>query len=94
MDTLRRLLEAAYSQSITFIGESRKPSGTPVDLDATEFEVLQGQVTGIVARDLSHGEVGVVDAVGDVRGGVVLGVRVDRIAGPPAATGEIPRTDK
>ncbi len=56
-DALRGLLEVIYGQHITFTGERRPPSGTPLDRDAVakEAEARASAVTVIVKGERAVG---------------------------------------
>lgn len=75
VDALRRVLELAYGQRITFRGERREPTGTRVDSKVEATEVA-GYLAGVRAR-LDAG----LDISSDVRvghvSGEVVGVDLD-----------------
>jgi hypothetical protein len=80
VDALRRLLELAYGQRITFKGEQREPTGSRVDI-MVEANVVEGYLAGLRSRG---GLDGVTDINADVKvdrvagGGEVVGVDLDR----------------
>ncbi|MBP2705455.1 hypothetical protein JOL79_16715 [Microbispora sp. RL4-1S] len=49
VDALRRVLEVAYGQRITFRGEQREPTGTGIDV-TVEADVVEGYLAGLRAR--------------------------------------------
>lgn len=80
VDALRLLLEVVYGQRITFKGESRPPSGTPVVMGTVEVGSLVGEAAGLAAGTISSGEAhGVLKVDRIEAGGKGYGVNVDRI---------------
>lgn len=86
VDALRRLLEAIYGQRITFQGEQRPPSGTPVVVGITELQQIAGYAAAVQAKQITRGEVrGELRADRVEQGARVTGVEVDilgRLADP------------
>ncbi len=73
-DALRRALESAVGQRITFVGENREPSGQPVVRGSVDVRELHSAATGVEA--------------GDVMGGTIEGeVRVDSVGKDAPVTG-------
>jgi hypothetical protein len=83
IDGLRNLLEAVYGQRITFTGERREPSGTPVILGTVTVEDLAGNAAGVRAEIITSGEVhGEVRARRVGQGAEAIGVNASIIGGP------------
>jgi hypothetical protein len=79
-DALRRQLEMVFGQRITFKGESREPTGTPVVFGKADVEELAGEAAGVVAGTITLGEIrGEVTVKRVEAGGKAYGVKVDRI---------------
>jgi hypothetical protein len=79
-DTLRRQLEAVFGQRITFKGEPRPASGTPVVVGIADVKTIAGKAAGLVAGTIERGEVrGELKADKVEAGGEVYGLKVDRI---------------
>ena len=80
VDGLRNLLEAIYQQHITFKGEKRPPSGTPIVIGQVGSKEIAGQATGVEADEVVSGEVkGEVKADRIEEGGSATGVKVRTI---------------
>jgi len=78
-DALRRLLEAAYGQRITFKGEQRPPSG-PLVTGEIDVKEVAGDAAAVRAKVISSGEVrGTAKADRVEQGGKLTGVEADRI---------------
>ena len=75
VDPLRRLLELAYGQRITFRGERRERTGSRIDVNV-EAGVVEGYVAGIRAR-------GGLGSTPDLS----VGMKVDRVSGGGEAIG-------
>ena len=81
-DALRRQLEAVLGQRITFRGEQREPSGTPVVVGTALVGRLAGEAAGVLAGAIEGGGVrGELSADEIEAGGEGYGVKVDRIGG-------------
>ena len=81
-DALRRELEAVFGQRITFKGEPREPSGTPVVVGTAEVEQLAGDVAGLRARLIRSGEArGEFKATRAEAGSRGTGLEVDTVGG-------------
>jgi len=78
-DALRRLLEAAYGQRITFKGEHRPPSG-PLVTGEINVKQVAGDAAAVRAKVISSGEVhGTATADRVEEGGKLTGVEADHI---------------
>jgi hypothetical protein len=78
-DALRRLLEAAYGQRITFRGEQRPPSG-PLVTGEINVKQVAGNAAAIRAKSISSGEArGRAEAERVEQGGKLTGVDIDQI---------------
>jgi hypothetical protein len=55
-DALRRLLEAAYGQRITFRGEQRPPSG-PLLIAEIDVRQVAGDAAAVRVRQMNGGEI-------------------------------------
>jgi hypothetical protein len=83
--TLRRLLEGVYGQTITFKGEQRPTSGTPLVLTTLDLKEVAagGEATGIrVTGTVSSGTLEA-DVKADVVGGKLTGIELGNVGGPP-----------
>ncbi|WP_182881800.1 hypothetical protein [Microbispora sp. H10949] len=83
VDALRRVLEVAYGQRITFRGERREPTGSGIDV-AVEADVVEGYLAGLRARGGLHPgmEVRAEMRIGRVSaGGEAVGVDLDGRSG-------------
>ena len=81
-DMLRRQLEAIYGQRITFRGEPRASSGTPVVVGTADLETIAGQAAGVIAGTIASGTIhGELRAKRVEPGAQAAGVKVDRIGG-------------
>lgn len=81
-DALRRQLEAVLGQRITFKGEPRPASGTPVVTGEAEIRVLAGEAAGLWADSIEGGEVhGRLKADEVTQSGKAAGLRVGQIRG-------------
>jgi hypothetical protein len=79
-DALRRQLEAVFGQRITFQGERRPPSGTPIVVGIAEVNTIAGEAAGLVAVTIAGGEVrGELKSDKVEAGGKAYGLKVDRI---------------
>jgi hypothetical protein len=79
-DVLRRQLETVFSQRITFKGEPRPPSGTPVVVGIADVKTIAGEAAGLVAGTIVSGEIrGELRADKVEAGGKAYGLKVDRI---------------
>jgi hypothetical protein len=82
VDALRGLLESIYGQRITFQGEARPTSGTPVVAGSVDVSTIAGQASGVEAGRIASGEVrGQVRGERVEPGGDAAGVRVDTVGG-------------
>ena len=82
VDEMRRLLETVYGQRITFKGESRPASGTPVVVGTVDVKNLAGEASGVAVGTITSGDIeGQVKADRIEAEGKAYGVRVDRIGG-------------
>jgi hypothetical protein len=80
VDALRQQLETVYGQRITFRGEQREPSGTPLVVGTAELKRIAGLAAGVIGGTVTEGEVrGKVTAEEVVSGGVAAGVKLDKI---------------
>jgi len=80
-DALRRQLEAVFGQRITFKGETRPASGTPVVVGIADVRTIAGEAAGLVAGTIERGEVrGELKADKVEAGGKGYGLKVDRIS--------------
>jgi hypothetical protein len=78
-DSLRRALEAVYSQRITFKGEQRPPT-LPTVVGEAEVDEVVGEVAGVRARLIKSGRIrGTFKARRVGEGGKAAGVWVDEI---------------
>jgi hypothetical protein len=79
-DTLRQQLETIYGQRLTFKGEQREPSGTPLVIGTAEVKRVAGLAAGVIAGTITAGEVrGSLKAEQVDSGGVAAGVKIDKI---------------
>lgn len=79
-DALRQQLETIYGQRITFRGEQREPSGTPLVIGTAEVKRVAGLAAGVIAGAITAGEVrGSIKAEQVDNGGVAAGVKVHKI---------------
>ncbi|HKS48960.1 MAG TPA: hypothetical protein VJT49_28405 [Amycolatopsis sp.] len=77
VDALRRLLEVAYGQRITFRGETRERTGSRVDV-SVEADVVEGYVAALRARGVLPDDVRADLKVKRVAaGGQAVGVDID-----------------
>jgi len=80
---LRDALEQVLGQRLTFVGETREPSGTPIVSGRVDAGVVRGAAAGVEADEIEGGAHVSGDAVADVvePGGSIAGVRARRISG-------------
>jgi hypothetical protein len=81
VDALRLALEAVFGQRLTFVGENRPGSGTPVVAGEAFVREIAGRVAGVHARVISGSVTGVVRAEHVLEGGEAYGVDAD-VIGP------------
>ncbi|HVQ91729.1 MAG TPA: hypothetical protein VMU51_11895 [Mycobacteriales bacterium] len=82
VDALRLALEAVLGQRLTFVGEQRPASGTPVVSGAAVVGEIEGRVAAVRARQIRAGRVtGAVRADHVAPGGEAYGVDAD-VIGP------------
>ncbi len=82
VDMLRQLLEAVYQQRITFKGEERPPSGSPLVIGRVEAQEISGDATGVEAEEAVGGEIrGDVKAERIAPGGHAIGAKVGSVGG-------------
>jgi hypothetical protein len=78
-DAIRRLLEGAYGQRLTFAGEDRPESGPWIE-GSLEVRELAGYAAGVRARLIEAGRIrGSLSAERVEQGGQAYGLDVDRI---------------
>lgn len=76
VDAIRRTLEIAYAQRLTFAGELNREAG-PIVVTKVEIEHVRGVVTGLRADHISEGRVqsivnaGVLDQDGTITGAII-----------------------
>jgi hypothetical protein len=88
VDELRRLLESIYGQRITFKGEARLPSGTPIVEGEVGVDRVAGTVAGVDTDAVPAGRIHGIARVRTVEpGGQAFGVR---IGGGKGGTGSAP----
>jgi hypothetical protein len=79
-DALRQQLETIYGQRLTFKGEQREPSGTPLVIGVAEVKRVSGLAAGVIAGTITAGEVrGKITAEQVDKDAVAAGVKVDKI---------------
>ena len=82
VNALRNLLEIIFQQSITFRGEKRRLSGSPVLLGIVEAIEIAGDAIGVDVETVTTGEIrGEIQADRIERSGKAIGVKVDTIGG-------------
>ena len=78
-DALRRLLEAAYGQRITFRGEQRPPSG-PLVTAEIKVKQVAGDAAAVRVKTMSSGEVRASARAGRIEeGGRLSAVEINRL---------------
>jgi hypothetical protein len=78
-DSLRKIIEAVHGQRMTLKGEPRPESG-PVVVGQVEIDDIAGEVTAVLARTVTSGQVsGTVKAKTVQQGGKVVGVQAGDI---------------
>ena len=83
VDAMRLSLEAVLGQRLTFVGESRPTSGSPVVVGEAVIKEIEGRVAGVRARMLAGGNVSGTVRADIVRpGGEAYGVDADVIGSP------------
>lgn len=79
-DALRQQLETIYGQRLTFKGEQRQPSGTPLVIGTAEVKSVAGLAAGVIAGAITVGEIrGSLKADMVESGGIAAGVKVDKV---------------
>ena len=79
-DILRQQLETIYGQRLTFTGEPRQPSGTPLVIGTAEVKSVAGLAAGVIAGTITVGEIrGSIKAERVESGGTAAAVKVDKI---------------
>jgi hypothetical protein len=80
---LRDGLEEVLGQRLTFAGEPREPSGTPIVRGRVSIGVVYGSATGVEADEVEGSAHVSGDAVADVveQGGSLSGVHARRVSG-------------
>lgn len=81
VDAMRLTLEAVLGQRLTFVGESRQPSGTPVVVGEAVVKEVEGRVAAVRARLIRGSVTGTVRADHVRSGGEAYGVDAD-VIGP------------
>jgi hypothetical protein len=77
---LRDAIEAIIGQRITFKGEDREPTGTPIVTGRARARVLRGRATGVEAEHVTGGRItGEAEAETVEEGGDLAGVRLKSI---------------
>jgi hypothetical protein len=80
VDELRQLIEAIYGQRITFDGEARPPSGTPVVIGNLKANIVRGKAGAVNIDKMNSGNVTGTADVGEVeKEGQVNGVKIRRL---------------
>lgn len=82
VDSIRTLLEGVYGQRITFVGEDRPTSGTPVALGMVRATIISGEATGFEADEIVSGSAtGIVESGEIAEGGSATGLKVKKLGG-------------
>jgi hypothetical protein len=77
---LRDAIEDIVGQRITFEGEDREPSGTPVATGRVSAKVIKGRATGLDVDEMTGGQAkGEVEADEITEGGEATGLRVRKL---------------
>jgi hypothetical protein len=82
VDSLRMLLEGVYGQTITFVGEQRPPTGTPVALGVVRARIIRGNATGFEVDEMVSGSgTGIVESDEVAEGATATGMKVKKLGG-------------
>jgi hypothetical protein len=82
VDALRTLIEGIYGQRITFVGEPRSASGTPVALGVVRAKLISGDVIGLAADEIAGGAATGVVETDEVKSGArATGLTVKKLGG-------------
>jgi hypothetical protein len=79
-DALREAIESIVGQRITFKGEHREPSGTPVVTGTVRAKQIRAKASGVAIEEMGEGEArGVVEADSIEQGADVAGARIGKM---------------
>jgi hypothetical protein len=90
VNTLRLALEAAFGQRMTFLGEDRPATGTPVVVGEAFVKEVEGHVAAVRARIVAGDVRGTARADHVHKGGEVYGVEADVIGPQPSLPPQSP----